>query len=78
MAREFVTSIKEGRPPLSDGHAGLRVVRMLEAAQESIEHNGRVIYLKDPIVRHSIAPSLPELEIPYAGGSHAGILSNRA
>lgn len=77
MAREFVTSIRENRPPLSDGHAGLRVVRMLEAAQESIEHNGRVIYLKDPITRHPIAPSLPELEIPYAGGSHAGILSNR-
>jgi predicted dehydrogenase len=78
MAREFVMSIRENRPPLSDGHAGLRVVRMLEAAQESIEHNGRVIYLKDPITRHPIAPSLPELEIPYAGGSHAGILSNRA
>jgi predicted dehydrogenase len=46
MAAEFVNSIMEQRRPLSDGYAGYRVVRMLEAAQESIEQNGRVVQLQ--------------------------------
>jgi predicted dehydrogenase len=78
MAREFVTSITEKRAPLSDGHAGLRIVRLLEAAQESIEHNGRVVYLKEPVVRRPSVPALTALELEYAGGSHAGILSNQS
>jgi predicted dehydrogenase len=45
MAREFVSAIMESRAPLSDGHAGYRVVRLLEAAQQSIEQNGRLIPL---------------------------------
>ena len=45
MAREFVASIVEKRQPLSDAHAGYRVVRLLEAAQRSIEENGRLIFL---------------------------------
>lgn len=32
----FLDSIKTGQPPLTDGEAGLRVVRMIEAAQESM------------------------------------------
>jgi predicted dehydrogenase len=47
MAREFVASIAEKRPALSDGHAGYRVVRLLEAAQQSMEQNGRVISLNE-------------------------------
>jgi predicted dehydrogenase len=47
MAREFVASIQEQRAPLSDGLAGYRVVRMLEAAQQSIEENGRLIFLNE-------------------------------
>ncbi len=42
---EFLASIREARPPLTDGAAGLRVVRLLEAAQESINHGGRLIDL---------------------------------
>jgi predicted dehydrogenase len=45
MAREFVASIAEKRQPLSDAQAGYRVVRLLEAAQRSIEENGRLIFL---------------------------------
>jgi len=45
MAKEFVTSIMQNRKPLTDGRAGYRVVRLLEAAQESIERNGREIEL---------------------------------
>jgi len=45
MACEFVASIVDKRAPLSDGQAGYRVVRLLEAAQRSIEDNGRLIFL---------------------------------
>ncbi len=45
MAREFVSSITENRAPLTDGRAGYRVVRLLEAAQKSLEQNGREIEL---------------------------------
>jgi len=75
MAREFVLSIAENRPPLTDGHAALRVVRMLEAAQTSMENNGAVVYLKQTPLQRPLESVLPELE--YTGGSHAGILSNR-
>jgi predicted dehydrogenase len=78
MAREFVNSIAEKRAPLTDGHAGLRIVRLLEAAQESMEESGKVIYLKDPTPRRPLASALGELEIRYAGGAHVGVLSNRA
>jgi predicted dehydrogenase len=46
MTREFVTSIVEKRTPLSDAQTGYRVVRLLEAAQRSIDENGRLIFLK--------------------------------
>jgi hypothetical protein len=71
MAREFVTSIAEKRAPLSDGHAGLRIVRLLEAAQESIEQNGRVVHLKEPPQRRPVVPTLLGLDIHYAAGSDA-------
>ncbi len=44
MAREFVTSILEDRTPLTDGQAGFRVVRLLDAAQRSLDE-GREIEL---------------------------------
>jgi len=37
MAETFLQSINTGIPPRSDGHDGLRVVRVLEQAQRSIE-----------------------------------------
>ncbi|MGC9221231.1 MAG: Gfo/Idh/MocA family protein [Solirubrobacteraceae bacterium] len=40
-AQEFITSIREGRPPRSDGHSGLRVVRVLEQLQNSLRASGR-------------------------------------
>ena len=44
---EFVESIREGRAPLTDGHAGLRVLRILEAASTSLRQNGAAIPLGD-------------------------------
>jgi len=45
IAQEFIGAIREGLPPLSSGFVGYRVVRLLEAAQQSIEQNGREIEL---------------------------------
>ena len=42
---EFVTSISDGRAPLTDGHAGLRVLRILEATTASLCHDGASIPL---------------------------------
>jgi predicted dehydrogenase len=43
VCKEFLDSIQEQRPPLTDGHAGLRVVRLLEAAEQSIREGGRPV-----------------------------------
>ena len=45
VCAEFLDSIKNSRPSMSDGAAGLRVVRLLEAAQVSINEGGRWIKL---------------------------------
>ncbi len=49
MAREFIDSIVQKRLPICDGYAGYRVVRLLEAAQQSMELNGQPIELANPI-----------------------------
>jgi predicted dehydrogenase len=45
VCAEFLDAIRERRAPLTDGAAGLRVVRLLEAAQESINEGGRLVKL---------------------------------
>ncbi len=45
VVAEFLDSIREARKPLTDGASGLRVVRLLEAAQQSIKNGGRVVLL---------------------------------
>jgi len=44
-AQHFINCIEKGEKPLIDGEAGLRVVRMLEAANESMANYGKVIEL---------------------------------
>jgi predicted dehydrogenase len=39
--RHFIESVSNGTPPRSDGHSGLRVVRVLEALQASLEESSR-------------------------------------
>ncbi len=41
----FVDCVSSGKDPHNDGHAGLRVVRMLEAASESLKKRGELVYL---------------------------------
>jgi predicted dehydrogenase len=44
-AKHFIKCIETSQPTMTDGHAGLRVVRILEAATASIAERGRVIQL---------------------------------
>ena len=39
----FLDCIASGATPINDGHAGLRVVRMLEAADLSFKYKGMVV-----------------------------------
>lgn len=41
----FASCIAKGESPFNDGHAGLRVVQMLEAAEESIQKRGELVQL---------------------------------
>jgi len=45
-ALHFVQSIEKGECPITDGRAGLRVVRILEAATQSIANQGQPVELK--------------------------------
>jgi predicted dehydrogenase len=42
----FIECTKRGRTPLSDGHSGLRVVSILEAASKSLKQGGKAISLQ--------------------------------
>jgi len=47
-AQHFVDCIESGSLPLTDARAGLNIVRILEAATESIQKRGQPIELKEP------------------------------
>jgi predicted dehydrogenase len=43
---EFASAMREGRPPVTDGRSGLRVLDVLEAASQSLEYKGAVVPLR--------------------------------
>jgi predicted dehydrogenase len=43
--RQFISCVENNEQPVADGHAGLRVVRILEAATQSLAQRGRVVEL---------------------------------
>jgi predicted dehydrogenase len=45
-AAHFLDCLVHGRSPLTDGQAGLRVVRILEAASRSLANKGTVVELQ--------------------------------
>ena len=45
-AEHFIRCVESGERPLTDAHAGLRVVRILEAATESIKAQGRPVEIR--------------------------------
>jgi predicted dehydrogenase len=44
--KQFIDCVATNTQPLADGHAGLRVVRILEAATQSLAQRGRVVELE--------------------------------
>ncbi len=74
MCQHFVDSVEAGTPPLSDGHDGLGVVRILEASSKSLKSNGAAIpveksVISDPSRFSSVVSS--DYEQILANGSHA-------
>ena len=47
--RHFIECVREGTTPRSDGDAGVRVVRVLEAANRSLKADGARISLKERV-----------------------------
>jgi predicted dehydrogenase len=45
MAETFVDYVKNGGTIVNDGHAGLRVVKVLEASSNSLKNKGTMVYL---------------------------------
>ena len=41
----FIDCITKGETPINDGHAGLRVVKMLEACDQSLKNDGKTVKL---------------------------------
>lgn len=47
MAMDFIDCIKNNKKPLTDGYSGLKVVKVLEAMQESLKNDGKKVKLED-------------------------------
>ena len=45
VVKDFIRAMKSGQSPNSDGHAGMRVVRILEAAEQSMKRAGSLVQL---------------------------------
>ena len=54
----FIDCVSHDKTPINDGIAGLRVVKMLEAATESLRQRGTLVYL-----------DAPELKVPQESSS---------
>jgi len=42
----FVDCIKQGKAPETDGHLGLRVIELIEAATSSMRGKGETVYIQ--------------------------------
>lgn len=71
-AEHFVTCVRERRRPLSDGHNGVAVVRVLEAAMESLRQDGRSVAINPDGPRLGHERVLPRLDrhAPGKSGRH--------
>jgi predicted dehydrogenase len=63
VSQEFVSSIVEDRQPLTDGMSGYRVVRLLEAAQDSLDAGGREIILGGNTLAFGAAAGSPTTQL---------------
>ena len=63
----FVECINNNQTPFNDGLAGLRVVKMLEAANQSLRNRGAAVHLEPQPVSSASAPLFAEQEPPVVG-----------
>src|SRR3989338_1286464 len=47
MANHFIDCIKKNKKPLTDGHSGLMVVRVIEAMQKSLKNDGMKVVIEN-------------------------------
>lgn len=47
--RHFIDCIASGAQPVSNGAAGVRVVRVLQGLQQSLEEDGRTVQLREKV-----------------------------
>ena len=57
-AQHFAECIQNGAAPVTDGHCGLRVVRMLEAATQSMKNRGRLVEFEIDKEREALVASV--------------------
>jgi predicted dehydrogenase len=70
-ARYFLDCIASGKRPLNDGRAGLRVVRILEAADESLHRRSEIVFpsSRQPERQPDVGgDALPFRPVPVLGG----------
>jgi predicted dehydrogenase/acetyltransferase-like isoleucine patch superfamily enzyme len=53
----FLHCIANGERPLTDGDEGLRVLKVLNACQNSLDHDGQTIYIRNTLISDKEAPS---------------------
>jgi predicted dehydrogenase len=68
----FVECINQNRTPFNDGLAGLRVVKMLEAATHSLRHRGAAVHLDRQPASSAGVPSFDAEKTPVVGITQAG------
>jgi predicted dehydrogenase len=68
--RHFAHCIATGESPITDGHAGLRTVSILEAATHSMKQRGRLIELQTP--QPATAEVGPRVEHAFGDRLHHG------
>jgi predicted dehydrogenase len=64
VVQEFADSIRTGRPPLTDGRSGLRVLAVLEAASESMALDGMPIPLRSIQENDALLQDQADLALP--------------
>lgn len=70
--QHFIDCIRKGAQPITDGRLGLEVVRILEAADESLKHQGLSVSLEDRSV-----PAEVETHLNGNGKCHGKVRSSR-
>ena len=68
VARHFAECIREGKTPISDGEFGLRVVRLLDAANRSIRAQGGRLVLSSGVKSNADARKSGRGELPSNSG----------